>query len=679
MLANDNFLTDTRTKLGLPKVTYTPAFPPPPVFPQAAMNIAPVLSARYGLKKIPPLLAELAEQGHALLCPSNLARISVGLATCGQAAGADNWFTLLAARPDFKNKVIVRHVGCLGACYGEPLVDVRTPDGKHHIFGKVSSDVHWSIIRTAQQHVLQRGAWMVLREREPGILTGFADLEIEKSFHSAFADFFVHQKRLVSGNCGLIDPQSLPEYVGAGGYFAFAKALFERTPEQVIAEMTASGLRGRGGSGFKTGHKWEIAASANDQERIVIANADEGDPGAYMDRTLMESDPHRVLEGIMIAAYAVGAREAYIFMRQEYPLAVRRLRQAISDAQAAGLLGERVFGTSFSLRIGVIQSAGAFVCGEETSMLQVITGQRGEPWPRPPYPASQGLNGHPTVINNVETLANVPWIMANGAEAFREEGNSDSPGTKIFCLTGDVPKPGFIEVPMGISVRNIVENIGGAAPETVKALQIGGPSGGIVPYSDFAMDFSAVSSVGAMMGSGGLVVLNQSRCVVDLTHHLIRFMAEESCGQCLFCRDGLTWLEKLLSQLTAKQGKPGMMDILEKLGRDIAGLSLCALGQSAVNPLLTSLRNFREEYDAHLAGICPAATCKAMIRFEIIHSYCTDCRGCFRACPVKAITVEAGKGPAGYLFDHDRCIRCRTCAEICPHNCIVAVSGGEQK
>lgn len=654
--------------------------PPPssPIIPHTADTIASVLAARCGLKTVPPLLAGLAEQGHRLLCPATMSRISLGMATCGRAAGAGARSVLLAARPDFVNRVIVRNVGCLGACFAEPLADVRTPDGLHYIFGRIGSHVHWPIIHTAQDRTVQNGTWLVMREREPGLLTGYEDLVVEQAINRNFAAFFEHQTRRVTGNCGFIDPHSLPEYVATGGYFMFAKALLELSPDRVIAEVTASGLRGRGGGGFGTGRKWEIAASGSDRRRIVIANADEGDPGAYMDRTLLESDPHRVLEGIMLAAYAVGASQAHIFVRLEYPLSVESLRQAIDDAHAAGLLGEHILGTNFSLQVGITRSAGAFVCGEETSMLQVMQGLRGEPWARPPYPAQSGYNGHPTVINNVETLANVPWILAHGAEAFRAVGNDDSPGTKIFCLTGDVRNTGFIEVPLGTSTRTVVENIGGALPGDVKALQIGGPSGGIVPYADFVLDFSAVSAIGAMIGSGGLVILNKHRCLVDLVHHLVGFMAEESCGQCLFCRDGLVRLEKMLLSLTANTGTPGMIADMEEFSYAVAALSLCGLGRSAVNPFLTSLRYFREEYDAHLKGICPAASCKALIRFEIIQALCTDCLGCYERCPVNAISLRPGRGPARYYFDSDICVRCWTCVDICPHGCVIATSRGNE-
>jgi len=683
MLSN-RYTPDSRLNLDSPEIKEVlrriDAPPPQTVQPQAAAKIAAFLANRYSLRTIPLRLAELAEEGHHQLCPANMSRISVGVATCGQAAGAGFRSILLSARPDFVNDTMVRNVGCLGACFAEPLLDVRTPDGLHYFFGQVNSKnsiVHWSIIHTAQKRSWHRGIWLIMRERQPGMLTGFGDLELEKDYTGYLGTFLEHQKRRISGNCGLIDPHSLPEYVATGGYFAFAKALLQLSPAQVLAEVTASGLRGRGGGGFSTGEKWEIGAASRDAERIIIANADEGDPGAYMDRALVESDPHRVLEGIMLAAYAVGARQAHIFVRHEYPLARASLRRAINDARDAGLLGNNILGTGFLLDIGITQSAGAFVCGEETAMIQVLRGNRGEPLPRPPYPAQKGLNDHPTVINNVETLANVPWIIAHGAGVFREVGTAGSPGTKIFCLAGDVPSAGFIEVPLGTSATTVVEKIGRASPQSVKALQIGGPSGGIVPYSDFFLDYTSVSSIGAMIGSGGLVVLNKNRCLVDLVHHLVGFMADESCGQCLLCRDGLATLKHMLAILTGKEAKPELLIAkLEELSWAIATLSRCGLGRSAVNPLLTTLKYFREEYNAHLDAICPAASCKAMIHFEIIPAHCTDCENCSLLCPVEAITLGPGKGPERYIFNHDRCIRCWTCAAICPHGCIQAVSGG---
>jgi NADH-quinone oxidoreductase subunit F len=505
------------------------------------------------------------------------------------------------------------------------------------------------------------------------VLRSFHDLEFVKVNNQGFIEFFNSQVRRVSSRCGLIDPENMAEYVATGGYSALARALFQLQPADVIATITESGLRGRGGAGFPTGLKWQRAAQSSNPLRIVIANADEGDPGAYMDRALLESDPHSVLEGLILASYAVGATQAYVFIRHEYPLAVQALRRAIAEARQAGLLGQRIMGSEYSLEVALVESAGAFVCGEETSMLQVIEGKRGVPYPRPPYPSTRGLWDCPTVINNVETLANIPWIVLNGAEAFREVGTEQSPGTKIFCLTGDIKRTGFIEVALGTSSKVLVEKIGGASPSSVKALQIGGPSGGIISYSDFGIDFESVTFSGAIMGSGGLVVLNNDRCLVDLSKHLVDFMAKESCGRCAVCRDGLPELAALLNTLAAGRGNEGILTAIEELSKAIAGLSLCGLGKTAVNPVLTSLKYFRSEYEAHLSGRCPALSCKALIKFEINLARCKDCRCCYLVCPSSAVMMRQGKDL--YVVDHQLCIKCWACYETCPFGCIKVTTG----
>ena len=645
-----------------------------PLAPVAAAEhpvIERLLARRHGLNFIPPILAKLARQGQDLLCPREHSRINVGMASCGQAAGATQRLELLAQRSDFAKAVQVHNVGCIGACYAEPLIDVRTTEGRHYLFGKASSINHSAIIRTALKQRVHDSAWLVLQERQPGVLTGFEDLEILRAANKDFAAFFTAQQRHISGHCGLIDPSSLAEYVATGGYFALTKALFEKTPPDIIAEITAAGLRGRGGSGFPTGQKWLLAAESSDPIRIVVANADEGDPGAYMNRTLLESDPHQVLEGLLLAAYAAGAQRAYVFVRHEYQLSIANLRKAITDLYATGLLGDRILDTEFCLEVDIIQSGGAFVCGEETALLQVMQGRRGEPVPRPPYPAEQGLAGHPTVINNVETLANVPWILTRGAEEFRATGSTQSPGTKIFCLTGDLPRPGFIEVALGTRIETVVEQIGGATAQSIKALQIGGPSGGLLPYRDAPLDFSTLKQAGAMMGSGGLVVLNKSHCMVDLCKQLTAFMAAESCGQCLFCRDGLALLTEQLDQLSRNRADESLPLNLAELSRTVRDLSRCGLGRSAVNPLLTGLHYFAEEFASHSQGICPAGVCHALIRFEIDQAACTDCLVCYKVCPVGAITLLPGRGPARYQFDDGRCVRCHSCVDLCPHSCIM--------
>lgn len=623
---------------------------------------------------LPGELLSLAEEGRETICPSAVSRVSIGLATCGRAAGALAISQKLAARQqDWEGVARVVNVGCLGACYAEPLVDVRTPDGKHYFFGKVDGNSLWHIIRTAQGSPSSSYLWAVARERKTGVLRGIYDLELIRVENPGFAEFFRLQVRRVSGRCGLIDPGSLAEYMATGGYSALVRALFQLRPGDVLAMVADAGLRGRGGGGFPTGKKWEMAAQSPDPVRIVVANADEGDPGAYMDRALLESDPHSVLEGLILTGYAVGAAQAYIFVRHEYPLAVRALRRAIADARKAGLLGRHILGSDFSLEVALVESAGAFVCGEETSMLQVMEGRRGEPHRRPPYPSTRGLWGHPTVVNNVETLANVPWIVLHGAEAFRDVGTEQSPGTKIFCLTGDVRRTGFIEVPLGVSSKVLVEKIGGAPASSIKAIQIGGPSGGIISYGDFTVDYESVASSGAIMGSGGLVVLGSKRCLVDLARHLVSFMANESCGKCAVCRDGLPELAALLQALTAGRSHEAVLTAIEDLSKAIAGLSLCGLGQTAVNPVLTTLKYFRAEYEAHISGKCPALSCKALINFEIDLARCKDCRCCYLVCPSGAVMLRQGK--ERYVVDRQLCTKCWACYETCPFGCIKVTTG----
>ncbi|MGB9783314.1 MAG: NADH-ubiquinone oxidoreductase-F iron-sulfur binding region domain-containing protein [Moorellaceae bacterium] len=626
---------------------------------------------------LPSQLQVLARKGQESLCPP-VSRIGVGLATCGRAAGALDLHAKLVARQSWRQKVHVVGVGCLGACYAEPLASVRTSEGRYYFYGfygQADSNSFWQLVRAAEGKPPSRFLLAEARERQPGVLRSIRDLEVLRVYVPDFANFFGPQVRRITGRCGLISPESLEEYVATGGYTALARALLELKPEDIIAMVTASGLRGRGGAGFPTGRKWELASQNSDTERVVIANADEGDPGAYMDRALLESDPHSVLEGLILASYAVGASRAYIFVRHEYPLAVQTLRQAIAAARDAGLLGRRILGSDFSLEVFLVESQGAFVCGEETSLLQVIEGKRGEPYRRPPYPATSGLWGHPTVVNNVETLANVPWIVRHGPEAFREVGTEKSPGTKIFCLAGDVRRTGFIEVPLGISAQTVVNGIGGASRAAVKALQIGGPSGGIVPYGDFPLDYETVASSGAIMGSGGLVVLGTNRCLVDLARHLVEFMSRESCGKCLFCRDGLVELEALLAALTTGQAEnEAILTEIEELSRAIAHLAMCGLGQTAVNPVLTTLKFFRSEYEAHVKARCPALTCRPLITFEIPSAQCRDCRCCYLVCPTGAVMRRTGKEK--YLVAQDLCIKCRVCAETCPFGCIKITSEG---
>jgi NADH-quinone oxidoreductase subunit F len=616
-------------------------------------------------------LQSLAEEGRLSLFPQK-SRISLSMATCGRIAGAESIVRSLAER-DWENQACVVEVGCLGACYAEPLVDIRTPEGRHYFYGRVDRQSLWPIITTAlgnppgDSHL-----WAVARERQIGVLHSIHDLEFVELKKPGFQEFFRSQVRRISGRCGLVDPQSITEYAAMGGYQALEKALFNMKPENIIDIVMASGLRGRGGSGFSTGEKWKITSRDSDPVRIVVANADEGDPGAYMDRALLESDPHSVLEGLMIAAYAISASQGYIFVRHEYPQAVKTFRKALANARKVGLLGRNIMGSNFSLEIGIVESAGAFVCGEETSLLQVMENKRGEPRTRPPYPATRGLYNHPTLINNVETLANIPWVIQNGAKSFREVGTAKSPGTKIFCLAGTVERMGFIEVPLSTNTRVLLEEIGGTSPNSIKALHIGGPSGGIVPYQGFSLDYESVSATGAIMGSGGLVALGENSCMVNIAQHLTHFMAQESCGKCVLCRDGLPELEKLLLDLCIGNAREGILQEIEELSRSIKESTLCGLGQTAVNPVLSTLKGFHLEYMAHLRGCCQAVQCKPLVDFAIDLTACRDCRACYIVCPSGAVKMRSGR--ERYIVDRQLCSKCWACYETCPFDCIKITS-----
>ncbi len=479
--------------------------------------------------------------------------------------------------------------------------------------------------------------------------------------------FFEGQLRVVLENCGEIDPENIEEYRDRGGYEALAKAL-GMVPEAVIDEIEHSGLRGRGGAGFPTGTKWRFAARSRDPEKYVICNADEGDPGAFMDRSVLEGDPHAVLEGLSIAAYAIGAKEGFIYCRAEYPLAIRRLETAIRQAEEAGLLGDGILGSDFSFRIRLVQGAGAFVCGEETALMASIEGRRGTPRVRPPYPAQKGLWGHPTNINNVETLAAVPRILARGADWFASLGTDTSKGTKVFALAGKVKNTGLVEVPMGTTIRQLVEGPGGGMARKLvppKAVQIGGPSGGCLPETlwDTPIDYESLAETGAIMGSGGLVVMDAKTCMVDVARYFLEFTVSESCGQCTPCRVGLKRMLEVLEEITHGRGQPEHLDFLESMAETVRETSLCGLGQTAPNPVLTTLRYFREEYEEHIRDrTCRARVCVDLLEFVVDQEKCTGCGLCFKACPVGA--VEWKKGEKARI-DLAKCTKCRSCIEAC--------------
>jgi NADP-reducing hydrogenase subunit HndC len=486
--------------------------------------------------------------------------------------------------------------------------------------------------------------------------------------------FYKKQKRIVLRNCGVINPESIEEYIAVGGYEALGRALTEQTPQEIIDIIKASGLRGRGGAGFPTGQKWQFThdATSEDGVKYVCCNADEGDPGAFMDRSVLEGDPFSVIEAMTIAAYAVGAHQGYIYVRAEYPIAVRRLNIAINQAKEYGLLGENIFETGFDFQLETRLGAGAFVCGEETALLVSIEGHRGEPRSRPPFPAVKGLWQRPTLLNNVETYANITWILNNGAEAFSAIGTEKSKGTKVFALGGKINRPGLVEIPMGTTLREIIYDIGGGIPngKAFKAAQTGGPSGGCIPASliDTPIDYDSLTAIGSMMGSGGLIVMDEDNCMVDIAKFFLEFVVDESCGKCTPCRVGTRRLLELLTKITDGRGTPEDLDRVEKLSASIKSTALCALGQSAPNPVLSTLRYFREEYEAHVnQKTCPTGVCKNLVTYTIDADRCRGCTLCARNCPADAIT---GQVRAAHEIDQDKCVKCGTCLNNCKFGAI---------
>ncbi|MFA9403207.1 MAG: NADH-quinone oxidoreductase subunit NuoF [Anaerolineales bacterium] len=558
-----------------------------------------------------------------------------------------------------KLKYDVKVTGCHGFCEKGPLVVIH-PQGIMYTNVKVS-DVAEIVGETiAKNTVIERLLYIDPQTNE--------EIKCEQD-----VPFYKHQHRLILGLNGLLDPTRIEEYISQGGYDSLKKVLVSLSPEDVIEEMKKSGLRGRGGAGFPTGFKWELCRQQPGDVKYVICNADEGDPGAYMDRSIMEGNPHLVLEGMIIGAYAMGANQGYVYIRNEYPLAVKHLRHAIAQAEEVGLLGENILGSGFDFTVKIKLGSGAFVCGEETALIASIEGQIGEPRPRPPYPAEFGLWGKPTNINNVKSWASVPIIIDKGSDWYASIGTETSKGTVIFSVVGNINNTGLVEVPIGISLRELIFDIGGGIPDgkSFKAAQIGGPSGGCIPaeHLDIPIDYESLQSLGAIMGSGGLVVADEDTCMVDFAAYFMRFTQEESCGKCVPCRVGTKAMLETLERICAGDGRPGDVDYLIELGEEIKRSSLCGLGQTAPNPVLSTIRYFRDEYEAHIVDkTCPAKVCKGLITYSVIDENCTGCMVCLRNCPEGAIQ---GEKKEVHIIDPAICTRCGMCMSVCKFDAIL--------
>jgi NADH-quinone oxidoreductase subunit F len=587
--------------------------------------------------------------------------IYLGMASCGKAAGADKIKEVILETLR-KNNLTAKliEVGCIGTCYLEPIMDITAHGNPRLSFGNVDERTAELILRNylVDKEIFSKKVLGHFGEKAFDGIPGFFEQPMLKS-----------QVRIVLKNCGLIDPENIQHYIANDGYQGLSIAL-SKSPGEIISEIYESGLRGRGGAGFRTGIKWRTCYDTKSDKKYLICNADEGDPGAFMNRLLIESDPHAVLEGMIIAAYAIGAHQGYIYIRAEYPLAIRRLQNAIKQMHEIGLIGENILGSDFSFNIKIKEGAGAFVCGEETSLIHSIEGKRGMPRTRPPFPAVSGLNGKPTVINNVETLGTVPHIIRNGAKWYRQTGIDNNYGTKTFSLVGKIRRTGLIEVPLGTTLRKIIFDIGGGSQKAFKAVQTGGPSGGCLPKEllDTPVTYETLASAGSIMGSGGLIIMDEDTCVVDVARYFLDFIQKESCGKCTPCRVGTRHMVEILEKICAGQAEPEYLDKLESLAKLVKSTSLCGLGQTASNPVLSTLRYFRHEYIEHVNEYyCPALVCRSLIEYTVIKEKCTGCQRCVSVCPSEAIS---GPRSEPHNLDLSKCIKCRACYEICRFDAI---------
>ncbi|MGD9142662.1 MAG: NADH-quinone oxidoreductase subunit NuoF [Dehalococcoidia bacterium] len=615
-------------------------------------------------------IKEQSGAGWQAMQTSNKTRILIGMGTCGIAAGSEDVLKTLQDELAARNIAAdIIQVGCIGLCYAEPLIELIKPGFPGIFYGNLTPELTTEIVND----------WLAGDNPRPDLALGTRGEGEIKDIPRLFdLPVLKPQVRIALRNCGNIDPTNIDHYIANGGYDGLSEAL-KMNGQEVIDVIKKSGLRGRGGAGFSTGLKWQFCHDATGSQKYIICNADEGDPGAFMDRAVLEGDPHAVLEGMLIGAYAIGASEGYIYIRAEYPLAIERLKTAIAQLEKYGLLGENIMGSGFNFHIKIKEGAGAFVCGEETALMASIEGNRGMPRPRPPFPAQSGLWGKPTNINNVETWANVSAIMQKGAEWYAGYGTEKSKGTKTFSLVGKVNRTGLIEVPMGIPLREIIYGIGGGIlnDRDFKAVQTGGPSGGCLPASflDSPVDYESLAAAGSIVGSGGMVVMDDDTCMVDVARYFLTFTQLESCGKCIQCRWGTKQMLDILEDIVNGKGREGDIDLLLELGDAVKNGSLCALGGTAPNPVLTTIRYFRDEYEAHIdEKRCPAMACKALVSYYIDAEKCQGCGICARACPADAIS--GGKRMV-HVIDQDKCIKCGGCRDACPakFGAVVKVSG----